>query len=154
MKLRHILQELEGEDNPPNGQSSKSATDDQSQQPQQSTDPKKDETLKYEGKYFNGGFADGVKLEPASDGKISVSISIYGGGEPKINKISANPKMQKILKAYEVGFKNNDNLGTRMEGDIDEYLETVTQQMSFKIIAAMRELDEKTKQIIIQTVKG
>jgi hypothetical protein len=41
-----------------------------------------------------------------------------------------------------------------MEGDIDEYLETVTQQMSFKIIAAMRELDEKIKQIIIQTVKG
>ncbi len=139
MKLRHILQELEGEEKPP----------DQSQNP-----PKKDDTLKYEGKYFNGGFADGVKLEPASDGKISVSISIYGGGEPKINKISANPKMQKILKAYEIGFKNQDNLGTRMEGDIDDYLETVTQQMSFKIIAAMRELDEKIKQIIIQTVKG
>lgn len=145
MKIRHILQELEGEEKPP----------DQGQQPpakpQQS---KKDDTLKYEGKYFNGGFADGVKLEPASDGKISVSISIYGGGEPKINKISANPKMQKILKAYEIGFKNQDNLGTRMEGDIDDYLETVTQQMSFKIIAAMRELDEKIKQIIIQTVKG
>ena len=150
MKIRHILQELEGEEKPPVQQ-----PPDQGQQPpakpQQS---KKDDTLKYEGKYFNGGFADGVKLEPASDGKISVSISIYGGGEPKINKISANPKMQKILKAYEIGFKNQDNLGTRMEGDIDDYLETVTQQMSFKIIAAMRELDEKIKQIIIQTVKG
>lgn len=154
MKLRHILQELDGEDKPP----TKSPSAEQGQQPpvkpQQSNVPKKDDTLKYEGKYFNGGFADGVKLEPASDGKISVSISIYGGGEPKINKISANPKMQKILKAYEIGFKNQDNLGTRMEGDIDDYLETVTQQMSFKIIAAMRELDEKIKQIIIQTVKG
>lgn len=152
MKLRHILQELEGEEKPPN--QGQKLPDQGQQPPAKPQQPKKDETLKYEGKYFNGGFADGVKLEPASDGKISVSISIYGGGEPKINKISANPKMQKILKAYEIGFKNQDNLGTRMEGDIDDYLETVTQQMSFKIIAAMRELDEKIKQIIIQTIKG
>jgi len=116
--------------------------------------PQKDENLKYEAKYFSGGFADGVKIEPTNDGKLSVKISIYGGGDAKRVKIKAAPSMQKILKAYEVGFKNKDPMGTKLEPELDGYLHTLEEKMSYKIIEALQEFDEKVKQIIINTVKG
>lgn len=129
------------------------------QQPQKKAAPskpveKKEEGLKYEGKYFNGGFADGVELEPVGDGKIGLTITVYGGGEPKKIKIPASGKMQKILRGYEAAFHNEDDLGTKMEPEIDQYLTNLKQQMSFKIITALREFDQKVKQIIIETIKA
>lgn len=162
MNLRQILRELDDEKPPQQGKAQQpKQRPDPSQQPPQGQEPdrkkpepKKDESLKYEGKYFNGGFADGVKIQPVSGGKLALSISIYGGGEPKKVNIPASGKMAKVLQAYEVGFKSNDRLGPSMEPEIDQYLETLNQQISFKVMAAMREFDQKVKQIIQQTIKG
>lgn len=115
---------------------------------------KKQEGLKYECKYLNGGFNDGVKIEPTDGGKLSLAISIYGGGDPKKVNIPASPEIQKIIRGYEVAFKQNDPSGTKLEPRLDEYIESLTQELSYKVMDAMRELDEKVKQIIIETIKG
>ena len=115
-------------------------------------DEKKQEGLSYTMKYASGGFSNGVKIEPADGGKLSMSVSIYGGAPKKLT-ITAG-KLASVLKGYEVAVKNNNKVGLGMEPEIDNYINTLTQQISFKVIDAMRELDDKIKQIITETIKG
>ena len=125
-------------------------------QPAQKPRPKKPENsgLKYEMKYVNGGFNNGVKIAPTNGGKIALSISIYGGGEPKNVNLPASPAMSKIIKGYEVAVKNNDQLGLTMEPKLDQYITGMQEEISVQVIHAMQEFDEKVKHIIINAIKG
>ena len=151
MKLIQILREVEDEQQPPNQNQPP-----QEPQPEKKSNPKekKESGLKYDMKYVNGGFNDGVKIEPTNGGKLALSISIFGGGgEPKTVNIPASPAMQKIIKGYEVAFNNQDSMGTSMEPEMDRYMDNLKQEISLKVIRLMQEMDQKVKQIIIQTIK-
>lgn len=145
------------------------AEDDKPKQGQEPTPPQKKEPpvdkpksptkekepgLKYEMKYVNGGFNSGVKIEPTNGGKIALSISIYGGGEPKKVKLPASPEISKIIQGYEIAVKNNDKLGLTMEPKLDQYLQGLEQEISLGVIKAMQEFDQKVKQIILNTIRG
>lgn len=124
--------------------------------PQQKEKPKKEENsgLKYEMKYVNGGFNNGVTIEPTNGGKLALSISIFGGGDPKKVNIPASSEMSKIIQGYEVAVKNNDQLGLTMEPKMEQYISGLEQEISVQVIQAMQEFDQKVKQIIINTIKG
>lgn len=147
------MREIEDEDiaqKAPNSSQQKAPK--RQQEPEKTAAPK-DETLKYECKYVNGGFNNGVKLEPTSGGKLLLSISIYGGGESKSIKIPVRGELQKIISGYESAFKSKDSLGTELEPEIDDKLQILKEEISNKIISAMKKFDLEVKQIIINTIK-
>lgn len=121
--------------------------------PKELPKPKKDEGLKYEMTYVNGGFNNGVEIKPGHDGKIELSISIYGGGEQKKLGISPlPPAVTKLTKAYEIG-ANQDIDSPEITDELKRYFDEINQTLSMKVIAILREADEKVKAAIQSTFK-
>lgn len=115
--------------------------------------PKKDEDLKYEMIYVNGGFNNGVELKPASDGKVELSIAIYGGGEKKTLGISPlPPSIAKLMKAYEVGAASDANT-PEITDELKRYFAEINQSLSMKVIDILKEADEKVKAAIKSTFR-
>ncbi len=114
---------------------------------------KKDETLKYELSYANGGFNNGVELKPGKDGKIELKISIYGGGEQKTMGISGYPsEIKKLIQAYEVGASSGqetEDITNALKG----YFQRINQTLSMKIISILENADTQIKQAIKETFK-
>jgi hypothetical protein len=135
MKLARILREIE-EEQP---------------QPQQPSESKSG--LKYDCVYVNGGFNDGVKIEPTDGGKINLSISIYGGGDPKSMNIPAKGKFGELIKSYGTAVTNNDQMGTELEPEIDKNIQLLQESLSLRVIEALKQFDQQIKQIIIETLK-
>lgn len=109
---------------------------------------------KYEGKYFNGGFNEkSVKIVPSNDGRLSISVNIYGGGEQK--SVNISPKktdIKKILTAYQSAVTSNNKIGTKLEPDIDSYMLEVRNKISNQMIELMRQFDNRVKEIILKSI--
>jgi len=114
---------------------------------------KKDEGLKYEMKYVNGGFNNGVQIKPDKDGKAMVEISIYGGGQKKTLSIGPLPaQISKLVKAYEVSATQGQNT-PEITGELQKYFENLNTTLSQKIIEIMMEMDSKVERAIRETFK-
>lgn len=114
---------------------------------------KKDEGLKYEMKYVNGGFNNGVQIKPDKDGKAMVEISIYGGGQKKTLSIGPLPaQISKLIKAYEVSATQGQNT-PEITGELQKYFENLNTTLSQKIIEIMMDMDSKVEQAIRETFK-
>lgn len=115
--------------------------------------PKKDESLKYSMTYANGGFNNGVELRPGKDGKIELSITIYGGGEKKYMGISGfSPEVKSIVQAYQVAAETGQNSEDVKQG-LKEYFTKINATLSMKIIQILQEADSKIQDSIKQTFK-
>jgi hypothetical protein len=114
---------------------------------------KKDEGLKYEMKYVNGGFNNGVQIKPDKDGKALVEISIYGGGTKKTLSIGPLPsQISKLIKAYEVSATQGQNT-PEITGELQKYFENLNTTLSQKIIEIMMDMDSKVESAIRETFK-
>lgn len=115
---------------------------------------KKDEGLKYEMKYVNGGFNNGVQIKPDKDGKAMVEISIYGGGTKKTLSIGPLPaQIGKLIKAYEVSATQGQET-PEITGELQKYFENLNTTLSQKIIEIMMDMDSKVEQAIRETFKS
>ena len=113
----------------------------------------KDDSLKYEMKYVNGGFNNGVQVKPDKDGKALIEIAIYGGGEKKSLSISPLPAgITKLVQAYELSANQGHNT-PEITGELQKYFEEVNRSLSQRIISIFREADEKVAQAIKQTFR-
>jgi hypothetical protein len=113
----------------------------------------KDETLKFQMSYANGGFNNGIEIKPAKDGKLELSITIYGGGENKKLGISGySPQIQKLVQAYEVGASTEQNVED-ITKNLKQYFERVNQVLSLKVIEILQQTDNQIKEAIKQTFK-
>lgn len=124
-------------------------------EPQKKPEPKvqKDESLKFTMTYANGGFNNGIELKPGKDGKIELSIAIYGGGEPKSLGIQGfSPEIKKLISAYEVGATNQQDTGDITKA-LKEYFKRVNQVLSLKVIEILQGADNQIKDAIKQTFK-
>jgi len=124
------------------------------EQPKQ-PEPKvqKDESLKFTMTYANGGFNNGIELKPGKEGKIELSIAIYGGGEPKSLGIHGfNPEIKKLINAYEVGATNQQDTADITKA-LKEYFKRVNQVLSLKVIEILQGADNQIKDAIKQTFK-
>lgn len=114
---------------------------------------KKDEGLKYEMTYVNGGFNNGVQIKPDKHGKALVEISIYGGGQKKTLSVGPLPQqIQKLVKAYEVSATRGQNT-PEITGELQKYFEQKNTQLSQRIIQILTEADAQVAQAIKQTFK-
>lgn len=114
---------------------------------------KKDEGLKYEMKYVNGGFNNGVQIKPDKDGKANVEISIYGGGTKKTLSIGPlPPQISKLIKAYEISATSGQNT-PEITGELQKYFENLNTTLSQKIIEIMMDMDSKVESAIRETFK-
>lgn len=118
-------------------------------QKQEPTKPKKDETLKYELTHANGGFNDGVEIKPAKNGKLQLTISLYGGGDVKSMGISPlPPNIAKLVKAYEVGATNDDSSTPEITDELKKKFEDLKVKLSLDIIQILQDTDAKIGQAI------
>lgn len=116
---------------------------------------KKDESLKYDLTYANGGFNDGVEIKPGKNGSLEMKITLYGGGEQKVMKIKPLPqKIATLIQAYEVGANNNDTSTPEITQELQSYFLKIKEKISFDIIRFMQELDDKIEQSIKEAIKG
>lgn len=115
----------------------------------------KDDALKYEMQYANGGFNNGVEIKPDKDGKVQLKVSIYGGGEQKVMKISPMPSpIAKLMKAYELTATQNDTSTPEVTEELQKYFDQLRNSLSAKIIQIMTEADSKIKGAIHETFKS
>ena len=129
---------------------SKKDTSNHSNQGKSPEEEAREDAMKYEMVYINGGFnGDGIILKPEQEARASLEISIYGGGQKKSLTISSLPKnIQKLIKAYEVGASESDSETPEITGELQKYFEEVKQSLSAKIISIFKEADVKTKAAI------
>lgn len=115
---------------------------------------KKDDRFKFEMKYVNGGFNNGVQVKPDKDGKALLEIAIYGGGEKKTLSVGPLPKeIAKLIQAYEIG-ANQDTDAPEITGELQKFFAQIQQQLSMKIINILKEADEKVAMAIKETFKN
>lgn len=115
---------------------------------------KKDEGLKYEMKYVNGGFNNGVQIKPDKDGKANIEISIYGGGTKKTLSVGPlPPQIAKLIKAYEVSATQGQET-PEITGELQKYFEQLNTILSQKIIQILTEADAKVERAIRETFKA
>ena len=125
------------------------------QQPEKKKTPaqQKDEMLKYEMKYVNGGFNNGVEIKPDRDGKVNIKISIFGGGKQK--SLTVGPVQQniaKLIKAYELE-ANNGKGSPEITRELQNYFKQLNESLSSKIINLLIDLDTKAQSAIKETLK-
>jgi hypothetical protein len=120
-------------------------------------DPEKlKDQYSYDMKYVNGGFANSVDVQPGTNedsGKVNVSINIFGGGEKKQITLPTPPKIQQMLKAYEVSLKKQDPSADRIKVQLEKYYADLKISIAEKFINVMKEMDAKSKQVLIQSIK-
>lgn len=115
---------------------------------------KKDEGLKYEMKYVNGGFNNGVEIKPDKDGKALIEISIYGGGTKKTLSVGPlSSQISKLIKAYEISATQSQNT-PEITGELQKYFEQLNTTLSQKIIQILTEADAKVERAIRETFKN
>lgn len=115
---------------------------------------KKDDRFKFEMKYVNGGFNNGVQVKPDKDGKALLEIAIYGGGEKKTLSVGPLPKeITKLIQAYEVGANQNTDV-PEITGELQKFFAQIQEQLSIKIINILKEADEKVATAIKETFKS
>lgn len=110
----------------------------------------------YNMKYVNGGYSNSIDITPGvgeNTGKLFLSINIFGGGESRRLAIPASPTVKKLLAAYQIAIQKDDPSKDKIKAQIDNYYKTVKDTISKHFINAMKELDVKTKQIIIKSLK-
>jgi len=113
----------------------------------------KDDTLKFEMKYVNGGFNNGVQIKPDKNGKALIEISIYGGGTKKSLSVGPLPEgIQKLVKAYEISAQQNSD-SPEITGELQKYFEEMNTMLSQKIIQILSDMDAKVVTAIKETLK-
>lgn len=116
--------------------------------------PKKDESLKYDLTFVNGGFNDGVAVLPGKDGKLEIKITLYGGGEAKHLVIGPLPKpLDTLVRGYEVSANGNDQSTPEITNGLKVKLQQIKEQLSLDIIKYLQEFDAKVEQSIKQTLQ-
>lgn len=116
----------------------------------------RDDRYSYDMKYVNGGFANSVDVQPGTNedtGKVNVSINIFGGGEKKKITLPTPPKIQQLLKAYEVALKKQDPTSDDIKMQLEKYYADLKISIAEKFIGVMKEMDLKAKQTLIQSIK-
>ena len=114
----------------------------------------KDDAFKYEMQYANGGFNNGVEIKPDREGKAQLKVSIYGGGEQKVMKISPLPaSITKLTQAYELSADKVDDSSPEITEELQKYFDEVRSVLSAKIIQIVTQMDEQIKTAITQTFK-
>lgn len=120
-------------------------------------DPEKlKDQYSYDMKYVNGGFANSVDIQPGTNedsGKVNVSINIFGGGEKKQITLPTPPKIQQMLKAYEVALRKQDPSADKIKIQLEKYYADLKISIAEKFINVMKEMDAKSKQVLIQSIK-
>ena len=125
------------------------------EKPKKKPEPKvkKDESLKFEFTYANGGFNNGVDIKPGKNGRIELDISIYGGGEKKTMWISGySPGIKKLVTAYEVGATSGQETED-INKALKDYFQRINQTLSMKIISILENADNQIKNAIKETFK-
>lgn len=115
-----------------------------------------EEQNSYDMTYVNGGFSNSVDVQPGTGediGKVKVSINIFGGGQKKKVVIPTPPKIAQMLKAYEVAVRKQDPSADKFKQQLEAYYETLRNTIASKFVPLIQELDNKAKQVIIQSVK-
>ena len=114
------------------------------------------DVIKYEMTYVNGGFTEeGIKIEPTSDGKLSMSISIYGGGKKKNMVISSKSgKLSKLSKAYSIAQKQGDaKNGDEVTSELEDIVSTLKSNIAYEIVELLKKFDEDVKRVINSKIK-
>lgn len=109
----------------------------------------KDDALKYEMKFANGGFNNGVEIKPARDGKVELKVSIYGGGEQNVMRISPVPEsIAKMIKAYEIGAEKTGEPDSGITEELQSYFDDIRTNLSVEIIQILTDVDSKIESAI------
>lgn len=110
----------------------------------------------YNMKYVNGGFSNSVDVQPGigeDSGKVNVSINIFGGGEKKKVSLPTPPKIQRMMKAYEIALRNKDESAENIKLQLEKYYADLKSIIGAKFVQVMKEADSKAKQVLIQSIK-
>lgn len=102
-----------------------------------------DDMFKFEMKYMNGGFNNGVRIKPDKGGKALVEIKIYGGGEKKSMSIGPLPaNIQKLVKAYEIQATDGED-SPEITDELKKYFKNLSDNLSIEAISILQEADNK-----------
>ena len=115
-----------------------------------------DDKYSYDMKYVNGGFSNSIDVQPGigpDSGKVNVSINIFGGGEKKKVTLPTPPKIQRLLKAYEIAVRNQDDSADKIKEQLERYYSDLKSIIASKFVEAIKEMDDKAKQVLISSIK-
>jgi hypothetical protein len=110
-------------------------------------------SFKYDMKYINGGFSNGVKVEPSMDGATAhVSVDIYGGGQSQKIPIQVPPKIQQLITAVSTAEQRGDPAAVQLRDELNAYYRNIKKLIGFKMVKLFEQMDAQAGQLIAQAV--
>lgn len=122
--------------------------------PSQDQQEKKEDPTKYQLKSVGGGFSDGIKInkDPENVSFLSISVSLYGGGEVPFLKFPVPKHIRSLYSKYDHYISSGISVPAEIESRINEYHSRVNSEISKKIVALLKSFDKKAYNIIKSTI--
>lgn len=115
---------------------------------------KKDESLKFDLTFVNGGFNDGVTVMPGKNGTLELRITLYGGGESKHLTVGPLPKpLDTLVRGYEVSANGGSDTTPEITNDLKVQFQKIKEKISLDIIKYLQEFDSKVEQSIKEALR-
>jgi hypothetical protein len=103
-----------------------------------------DEGNSYKFNYLEGGYSDGIVIEP-NGSNLSLKIKIYGGGEVQKVRLPMSSNLKNLFSSLE---DNEDPVNKSVQIEIDNEFSEFKQILNAKLINIFKETDMKVKQAI------
>lgn len=99
----------------------------------------------YKFNYLEGGYSDGIVIEPNGN-NLSLKIKIYGGGEVQKVRLPMSSNLKNLFSSI----KNTDDpVNKSVQIEIDNEFKEFKQILNSDLIQIFKEMDMKVKQAII-----
>ncbi len=109
--------------------------------------------IKYDMVNVNGGFSDGVNVQPGSNASVlSISVDIYGGGTKNSHLYKVPKKIADYQAAYIAAMKLGDPTSTALSAELEAYYKNLKKAISLEVVTLISQFDGQMKVVIDSAV--
>lgn len=105
--------------------------------------------IKYDMINVNGGFSDGVTVQPgANAGLLSISVDIYGGGTKASHVYKVPRKIAEYQSAYLAARRTGDPTSAVLSSELQSYYKNLKKAISLEVVALISQFDNQMKTVV------
>lgn len=109
--------------------------------------------IKYDMINVNGGFSDGVTVQPgANAGVLSISVDIYGGGTSANHMYKVPKKIAEYQAAYLAARRVGDPASAELSTELQAYYKNLKKAISIEVVNLISQFDSQMKTVIDSAV--
>jgi len=110
--------------------------------------------IKYDMKNINGGFSDGVEIQPGEhSGIMNISVNIYGGNTKSAHPYQVPPSIKKLQAAYIAATQVGDPVSGNLKVQLEAYYTNLRRAISLEMVKLIQQFDAGASESISTAVQ-